>query len=538
VHPDGIERLAPKSGVDFLFVDRARAVNPAFELNDDNTAAVVDICTRVDGLPLAIELAAARVRLISPAAICDRLSNRLALLATTSPGVSERQRTLRGTIQWSYDLLDEEEKALFRRLGVFLGGAPLPLITQVVAAEDELELLERLGSLIDKSLVRRAAEDGWDGALRVEMLESVREFAYEDLQAKGEAPEYRQRHALAFVELAEEAEPKLTGESGGRWLDRLESEHDNLRAAFGWAVEAGRGDVAARLCAALWRFWQMRGHLTEGRERAEQAVGMTAELADAGLRARLLGAVGSLAYWQADWLSARGHYQAALEARREEGDRRGMAEALYNLSFAYWVPNDDVQRGMDLAEEALALYRELDDRAGIANTLWALGGIANNMPAPQPEQALAYYGEASEHFQALGNRPMLAWSKFMSAGAHAKAARVAESRSATQDALRLFVELGDVSGYALCLHGLAVLEWVEGRRSEAVRLAGAAGAVARSSGVNLAESTSRRWLAYFGYAEDELEKAGSGQDPELVRAWQQGSALSLDEALAEAGGLE
>jgi predicted ATPase/class 3 adenylate cyclase len=520
-----------------LFVDRARSVRPDFRLTDQNAFAIVDICARVDGLPLAIELAAARVRLLSPDAICDRLSNRLSLLATSSAGVSERQRTLRATIQWSHDLLDDDERPLFRRLGVFLGGAPLPLIARVMRIEDDLELLERLGSLIDKSLLRRPPMEDTQETFRVEMLESIREFALERLAEQGEADEYRERHAHAYLALAEEAEPNLTGDLGGRWLDRLEREHDNLRAGFGWSAEAGRADMALRLIAALWRFWQMRGHLSEGRERAEQALQMTAPTLDPALRARGLAAAGSLAYWQADWPAARSHYEGALEVERGRGDESGIAEALYNLSFAHSVPRDDLERGWDLAEESLAMYRRLDDRAGIAKTLWALGTFADAFDEPRTEQALAYYGEATEHFEALGNRPMLAWSRFMTAGAHAGARRVAAARSSTQEALRVFVELGDLSGYALCLHGLAVLEWVEGRRETAVRLAAAADRIARSSGVNLTDSTSGRWLGRFGMSDDALEESVIEKDAELAPIWAHGATLSPQEAVAEAASL-
>ncbi|HUG47144.1 MAG TPA: hypothetical protein VMP67_01905 [Candidatus Limnocylindria bacterium] len=167
---------------------------------------MVDICARLDGLPLAIELAAARIRMLTPDAICARLGNRLALLSTSSPGVSERQRTLRATIQWSYELLDEDERPLFRRLGVFLGGAPLSLVGRVVGLDDELEMLERVGSLIDKSLLRRA-EEGTDGVGRIDMLESIREFALEHLAETSEADDYRERHALAYLDLARKRNP-------------------------------------------------------------------------------------------------------------------------------------------------------------------------------------------------------------------------------------------------------------------------------------------------------------------------------------------
>jgi predicted ATPase/class 3 adenylate cyclase len=520
-----------------LFVDRARAVSPEFRLTAENAPAVADICARVDGLPLAIELAAARVRLLSPDAICDRLSNRLALLASSAPGVSERQRTLRGTIQWSYDLLADEERALFRRLAVFRGGAPLPLVARVMGVDDELEMLEKVGSLIDKSLARRAMGNEGDGAMRVEMLESIREFARERLEEEGEADAYRERHAVVYLDLLDEAEPKLTGDEGGRWLDRLEQENDNLRAVFDWALDAGRVDLATRLCEALWRFWQMRGHLTEGRERAEQTVEMARSSADLSLRASGLSAAGSLAYWQADWPAARAHYKQALDLQRQLGKEGGIADALYNLSFAYVVPREEVQHGMDLAEESLTMYRRLDDRAGVAKTLWALGSATDALPEPRYEEALDYYKEASEQFEIIGNRRMLAWSKFMSAGAHAGARRVAAARAQAKEALRIFVELGDVSGYVLCIDGLAVLEWIEGRRESAVRLAAAANAIAVLSGVNLADSTSGRWLARFGLDGDALDPEAIKRDPDLSVAWQAGAQLSASEAVAEAGRL-
>jgi predicted ATPase/class 3 adenylate cyclase len=512
-----------------LFVDRARAVRPDFELTASNARAVVEICARLDGLPLAIELAAARVRLLPPEAISTRLHDSLGLLATTSRDVTERQRTLRGAIQWSYDLLSDDEGALFRRLAVFLGGAPLAIVATVLRRGDELALLDELGALIDKSLLRPASDSHPDdGALRVEMLETIREFAFERLSASEEGNEYRERHALAYAALADEAEPQLTGGEGARWLNRLEREHDNIRAAYGWAIEASRADVAIRITAATWRFMQMRGHLIEGRERAEQAIRIAAELADASLHARGLLAAGSLAYWATDFAAARRHYQAALDLQRAAGNRHGVAEALYNLSFAYFVPRDDPERGMELAEEALAIYRELDDLAGVAKTLWALGGIANAAAQPRTEAARAYFTESRDLFEALGDRTMLAWAHFMHAGVEARAGNGADAREAARAALRIFVELGDISGYALGIYGLAALEWFDGRRQTAARLAGAADRIARTTGVSLADWTSGTWRDEF---------TGIQADPELAQAWTEGQALELEEAVAEASRL-
>jgi predicted ATPase/class 3 adenylate cyclase len=512
-----------------LFVDRARAVRPDFELTASNASAVVEICARLDGLPLAIELAAARVRLLPPDAISARLHDSLGLLATTSRDVTERQRTLRGAILWSYDLLSDNEGALFRRLAVFLGGAPLAIVATVLRMGDELALLDELGALIDKSLLRPASDSHPDdGALRVEMLETIREFAFERLTASEEGPEYRERHALAYAALADEAEPQLTGGEGARWLNRLEREHANIRAAFSWAIETSRADVAIRITAATWRFMQMRGHLTEGRERAEQAIRIAAALADASLHARGLLAAGSFAYWATDFAAARRHYQAALDLQRAAGNRLGVAEALYNLSFAYFVPRDDPERGMELAEEALAMYREMDDLAGVAKTLWALGGIANVAAQPRTEAARAYFTESRDLFEALGDHTMLAWAHFMHAGVEARAGNVADAREAARAALRIFVELGDISGYALGLKGLAALEWFDGRRQTAARLAGAADRIARTTGVSLADWTSGTWRDEF---------TGIQEDPELAQAWTEGQTLELEEAVAEASRL-
>jgi len=512
-----------------LFVDRARAARPDFELTASNARAVVEICARLDGLPLAIELAAARVRLLSPEAISTRLHDSLGLLATTSRDVTERQRTLRGAIQWSYDLLSDDEGALFRRLAVFLGGAPLAMVATVLRRGDEPALLDQLGALIDKSLLRPASDSHPDdGALRVEMLETIREFAFERLTASEEGAEYRERHALAYAALADDAELQLTGGEGARWLNRLEREHANLRAAFSWAIETSRVDVAIRITAATWRFMQMRGHLTEGRERAEQAIRIAADLSDDPLHARGLLAAGSLAYWATDFAAARRHYQAALDIQRAAEDRHGVAEALYNLSFAYFVPRDDLERGMELAEEALAMYREMDDPAGVAKTLWALGGIANAAAQPRTEAARAYFTESRDLFEALGDRTMLAWAHFMHAGVEARAGNVADAREAARAALRIFVELGDISGYALGIKGLAALEWFDGRRQTAARLAGAADRIARITGVSLADWTSGTWRDEF---------TGIQEDPKLAQAWTEGQALELEEAVAEASRL-
>jgi predicted ATPase/class 3 adenylate cyclase len=511
-----------------LFVDRARAARSDFELTEENAATVAQICRRLEGLPLALELAAARVKLLSLDALLARLSDRLSVLGGTGEG-SDRQRTLRGTIQWSYELLSPEERALFTRLGVFLGGAHLPIITTVLEADDDLALIDQLGSLIDKSLLRRV--DG-DIDLRVDMLETIREFALDRLEARGEADEYQERHARAYAALVEEAAPNLVGEEGGHWLDRVEREHDNLRAALTWSTSSGRPEHGLRIVAACWRYWQMRGHLSEGRDRAEAIVGMTTGQEDPALLAAALEAAGGLAYWQGEFVAARRRYGEWLELERRRGDERGIAEALYNLCFTYFVSRDDPEQGRRLANEALEIYRRRDDQPGIAKTLWALGGIEVSSEHMRTEPARAYFGEARDLFTQLGNRPMLAWTYFMGGGLETRAANIEGARHLLKSALRLFVELGDVSGYALALNGLGLLEWAEGRRESAARLAAASDRLSRTSGVNLSTWTTETWMGEF---DPEQIKA----DPSLRQAWAQGESLETDaavEAALNAGG--
>ena len=273
-----------------LFVERARDARPEFALTEKNARAIAEIAVQLEGLPLAIELAAARVKLLPLDELHRRLTDRLSFLGSArgSADPSNRQRTLRETIQWSYDLLTAEECALFSRLGVFRGGAPLSLAARVLQIDDDLDLLEQLGSLVDKSILRRVDDPD---EVRIDMLETLREFALDRLEARFETEEFQQRHATAYTEWIEAAAPNLTGDEGGRWLDRVEREHNNLRAALAWAVEHDPNNLAPRIVAAAWRFWQMRGHINEGRDRAEQVLA-AGDRTDANVRARALEAAG------------------------------------------------------------------------------------------------------------------------------------------------------------------------------------------------------------------------------------------------------
>jgi predicted ATPase len=299
-----------------LFIERARDASPDFSITNENAPAVAEICARLDGLPLAIELAAARIKvlILTPQKMLQRLSDRLKLLTGGARDLPERQRTLRGTIKWSHELLDEGEKKLFGRLSVFAGGRTLEAIEAVCDAQGDLsssvDALDEVGSLVDKSLLRQ--EEGVGGEPRLVMLETIHEFAREKLEQSGEAQELRRLHAEYFLTLAEEGEPELKGPRQHEWLERLEAEHDNLRTAFFSLLEGEDLELGLRLAGALRRFWHVRGYLDEGRRWLEQALAKDS-WASASARAKALDAVGGLAHDQGDIHGAEAAAQEGLK---------------------------------------------------------------------------------------------------------------------------------------------------------------------------------------------------------------------------------
>ena len=315
-----------------LFVARARSVRPSFELTDANAPAVGRITARLHGMPLAIELAAARVKLLSPEQIVARLEDHLALLTSGSRDLPERQQTLRGAIAWSYDLLEPGTRRLLNRLAVFVGGCELDVADRVCgpASEVGVDVFDGVAMLVDQSLLR--VEDGADEQ-RYVMFDAIREYAAEMLTVSGECDDIEERRSRAYLDLAEEAAPQLAGADQRRWLDRLEREHDNLRATIMWAANRPDPELAVRVGFALWRFWQQRGYLNEARIRLDDLRGRGWALSPV-LQARLAEARGGVAYWQADQITAEACYAEALELWREIGDRREIANALFNRAYA------------------------------------------------------------------------------------------------------------------------------------------------------------------------------------------------------------
>src|ERR687894_671090 len=358
-----------------LFVERARAVKPDFVLTEENGPAVVEICERLDGLPLAIELAAARIKLLPPRVLLDRLGNRLKILTGGARNLPERQRTLRNAIEWSYGLLDEGEKLLFGRLGVFSSGATLEAIEAVCDAEGDLptDVFEGASSLLDKSLLRQ--EEGAAGEPRFVMLETIHEFANVKLEDSGEAEELRRLHTEFFLALSEEAEPMLWGAEDGAWLDRLEQEHDNMRAALSWAIEHEEATLALRVSGALRWFWYMEGYYGEGRRWLEAALGKDWGAAAAEARARALEGVGWLASSQGDLDRAQAAAKEGLKLSTEAGLGDIVVADLRNvLGEAIARQRGDYEWAAELLTESLALHRKAGDIRGIA---WSLASLAN-----------------------------------------------------------------------------------------------------------------------------------------------------------------
>jgi predicted ATPase len=353
-----------------LFVERARYRRPEFKLNAETAPSVAEVCRGLDGIPLAIELAAARVGALSVAQISDRLGHSLKLLSESNRTSPERQRTLRAALDWSYELLDEAERKLFGRLSVFAGGFTLEA-AEAVCAGDEAEsdeVLDLLEHVIDKSLV--VAEAGEEDALRYRLLETVRQYGMEKLAEFGEAGRVRRRHAEYYLALAEEAEPELSGSRQGIWLEQLEAEHDNFRAVLGWALERGEADLGLRLAGALGEFWHTHGPLSEGRRWLEMCLSEEDGASSPYARAKALNEAGWITVFQGDEGTAL--LEESLALFKELGDKAGIASALANLGHAAGLYSD-IGRVGALREEAEALRREPLDPRAILKLLQFLG---------------------------------------------------------------------------------------------------------------------------------------------------------------------
>ena len=524
--PD-LHRLPPLSALSQyegvqLFIERAVAVKPDFEATNENAPAIAGICERVDGLPLAIELAAARIKLFPPKALLARLEKSLSALASGAQDLPGRQQTLRGAIAWSYELLDLDARRLFARFAVFARGAHLEQAESVCGPEAEIggSIVDMLDQLADKSLLRRLTE--FDEP-RFTMLQTIREFALERLEESAEADAIRDRHAAAFLALAQRAQSDLFGPHQKEWLDTLEREHDNLRAAFDWALARGDARTAVSLGASLWRFWQMRGHLHEGRARLSRALALPSSESIAAERLQALEAAAGLAYWQADMIEAQRLYDECLDLTRQVGDSRAIANALYNDAFPAIAERKDVAHARVKVEEALGLFRQLDDDSGIARCLWALGNTSYFLR--DYADATPRLRESEERFRKIGDRFGLGWCLHTLGLTLIKLDDVDGAARCWRETLEIFDAAKDVAGLVVQIDNLSVIARLRGDPTAATRLAAAAAAHWATSGTGLAGLLTAN--------EGRTGREGL-DDASAARAWAEGQAMTLDQAVAYA----
>jgi predicted ATPase/DNA-binding winged helix-turn-helix (wHTH) protein len=456
-----VSPLVRNSAVE-LFVQRAAAVLPSFALTSENEPTIREICERLDGLPLAIELAAARIKVLSPLAMLDRMQNRLGFLTDGARDLPERQQTLRGAIDWSHDLLRESEQKLFRRLSAFVGGCTLESADAVCNTNHDLgmDLFEGLSSLVDKNLIQRVDQGRLDGSIvepRFAMLETIREYALERLVASGEQSEVKKAHAAYSLVLAEEGNPELGASDRGRWLSQCDAEVDNFRSALDWLSESNDVEWSLRLCLALFRFWDMREHLAEGRERLEAVLRLAGDSRSAE-RARLFQFIGALASAQGDYSAAEHFLERGLSLYGEVGDLHGIAVSLNALGVSARDRGDYVSAETDF-ECSLACWRNLSDQLAIARCLHNLVSVVKIRG--DYERASLALSEATAIFEQLGDRSGAAWSLNQQGDIKRDQCEVAGARGLYQRSLAIFREAGDQWGVARSLTDLGSIDCEE-----------------------------------------------------------------------------
>lgn len=526
-----LEVIASNDAVQ-LFLKRARALNPDFTLTEANAAAVVEVCRRLDGLPLAIELAAARIKVLSPTALLARLTNRLQVLTGGPRDLPTRLQTMRDAILWSYELLAPDEQALFRRLAVFSNGFTLDAAEQVVlddrdtdgsrrngAAGWDFDLLDRLTALVDSSLIRRDEQD--DGDLRFSMLQTIREFGQEQATEAGEEAELRKRHAGWTLGFAETAKSSFWGPEATAWLNRLERERDNLREALAWSIDH-EPELALRISCGLWWYWQTRGYLTEGRDWLGRALAKATD-APLDLRAEAIFGASFLAVMQGDAAVGQAYANDGLALAKEANDRHLIAQMLYAQSFAVSGAGDH-QQALDLATQSVCIFRELRDDTWLPLALNRLGveqcelGDADG-GRQSFEEALAFWRKSGSDWGVVTALVNLAISARMR-GENLEAAR------ALLDCLPLAQQQGDKWGIAETFVTLAGIATAESHFESAAKFLGAADAVKEKIGLHLqsyVDATS---------ADDKTLRDRLGSEG-FQTAWAAGRQASLEEMIAE-----
>jgi predicted ATPase len=448
-----IETLAKNPAI-ALFIERATAVKPNFELAKENAEAVAAICARLEGLPLAIELAAVRIKFLTPAAMEARLESRLQLLTGGAKDLPERQQTLRGAIDWSYSLLNAAEQTLFRRMSVFAGGCTLEGVEAVCNSKEDLEvdIFEGVASLVDKSLVQQIERPGEES--RFSMLDTIREFGLESLAASGEEQAMRKGHAAYCLVLAEEYATPSADRAQTDWVNLYEVENDNFRAALKWLIRTGNGEWGMRLGTALFQFWDAREYLTEGRDQFDKLLKLEGAKGRTNTRARALFSAGVLAEQQGDYESASALFTESLEIARELKDARGTGIALNALATAA-RDRGDPSAARSLFEESLKVWGDLGDRAMVARSLSNLANVVKLEGDAMLARSL--FAECHLLFRELGDRTGMARSLNFEADVAQGQGEAAAARALYEESLAISRELGDTWGMAACFADLGSL---------------------------------------------------------------------------------
>jgi predicted ATPase/class 3 adenylate cyclase/DNA-binding CsgD family transcriptional regulator/predicted Ser/Thr protein kinase len=561
-HLPDVAALAHYSAV-ALFLQRAQAVRPDIQMTDANARAIAEVCTRLDGLPLAIELAAARMKLLSPQALLARLGQRLAVLTSGARDAPTRQQTLRNTLDWSYRLLDAAEQRLFQRLSVFVGGCTLEAVEAVSSwiGDEESSVFDGVASLLDKSLLQQREQA--QGEPRVEMLETLREYGLEALEMSGEMEAIRKYHAEYYLELAEEAEPLLKGAQYGIWMTRLACEQENLRAAFSWFMEHNEVDQALRLGGSLWYFWFQHGDWSEGRRWLEVTLRLTSAQGSTAERAKALYGAGELAYWQDDYLAARPFLEESIALYRALGDGRGLASPLGRLGV-FWQQEGNLAMGDPLTEESIALCRTLENTWVLCYLLPDLGWaeeLQGNVT-----KAEAIYQECLTLARELGNKSLIANALRPLGSLAFQKGDPTQAVALLQESLTLAREVNDKNRIAMVAMALGDVALSQGDLTQAIAHFSEGFSLSQQLGdkmkiayhllglakVAAAEGQSRRAARLFGTAEtlfdlrdmhlNSIERAAYEQavaaahaqlgEQAFAAAWAEGRAMSPEQAQA------
>lgn len=547
-----------------LFLQRAVAAKPDFELTREIAATVIEICARLDGLPLAIELAAARVKVLSPSSMQARLASRLQLLTGGARDLPQRQQTLRATMDWSYELLRPAEQRLFRRLSVFVGGCNLEGAEAVCDTKGDLDLdmLDGMESMVDKSLVQQIEHA--EGESRFVMLETIREYALEKLEASGEKALTKRGYAAYCLVLAEEEVTEPGGAKAAEWLQRLAVEHDNMRAAVEWLTETGHAEWGLRLGTALFRFWEMSEYFAEGRDTLGRLLKLPGALEPTKARERALFAAGALAGMQGDYASgdaligesldiarqlhdrqgvaiylnaraiialergdveaARSLFEDSLVVWRELGDQRAVARSLSNLAKVLNLKGDFAGAG-SLLEESLSIFRRLEDLTGAAWSMNYQGDVARDQG--DPAAAATWYEQSLAAFRKLDDRWGIA-STLADLGSLARERwNYSAAQSLYRESITVFRDLGHKRGIARLLECFAFSAAAQSEAERSLRLAGAAAALRLNIGSPLTPGEQAKLENVLDPLRQALSSAAG------ATAWLEGWTMPVEQAIED-----